>query len=920
VVEVKGEKMRKAITILVLMFVLCSSLSSCKRQKETAKVDTPVESKKEVKDKIINKNPTLPRRSLPDFLFMSKQFESTQIIKLNTRNKSKQVVNNLPYSPKDIIISPDGKRLAFHTYSDRNNGNSFDIYTMDTNGNDLHLTNQNFHLTYTEKGSRYPEYIFAPDSKQLIILDSTKVLNQEEIVYIVANDGSANSQYSSSQPEYTIYQELFEILKVESSLKTMTTDSGASQFGHFFKFNPLRKEYLILRDRTIGVFTWETKNFTPLFTSTDLITQYTWDSAYKNIFYLSNKNETYDLHYFDPVTQKSQELDASSYQFYPKDLVCLNKIRYESYDKKPQFFTNQPDLTFYDLETKQTSLIPSKYAFGGSKIINNQYLFFIRSPGKSDRDFLYLYDCIKKTKLDLTEMVDLINCLDVKLYSNSLYIFHDFGMIKYDLPSKKVTYIPEPDFMNHYSGGSVFYRYSIDNSQILVKNVDTVGIIDQKFQLTQVCAGLFKKNREYYNSPDRYEDRTFFWVSLDEVIYFEHPESKTDLLYFDAANQQTKNLTKEIGNVVTYQVSPDHYNVAFLVDDPINRTNDYSVYITSLVDFQRVKITTFTVLPGMYESFPRNFDFYHFFPLCWTNNSQKLYFNCLDLSEGLLKFYRIKRVDADGKNLSTLYATKIPLYQIQLSPDNQRIVFISDYKQEVAILDIASGNVEVISNLLTKQHCIYPSWSPNEPWIIFYYEENVFYENSTKVDDVTQICVLSINGRVIKQLISKMSIMPLGDLLYPMTILSPQRNIYVYFDAIQEESSAQPPDLVVVYPSNEKQTIKHVTHGYKWAEDGNSLLFIRFDDSAKKNTVSVFDCTKKSLTDVSRDVQQLYDAIWSLDGKQILYAGTDSKTGQIVFKTAQSDGTNQKVLFTLGENPLERPSSIEKIEKLVWLR
>jgi len=99
-----------------------------------------------------------------------------------------------------------------------------------------------------------------------------------------------------------------------------------------------------------------------------------------------------------------------------------------------------------------------------------------------------------------------------------------------------------------------------------------------------------------------------------------------------------------------------------------------------------------------------------------------------------------------------------------------------------------------------------------------------------------------------------------------------------------------------------------------------TLSEICLGEQKNRIPLAIYDFDVKLSSDILVDVYDVYDATWSPDGKQIVYSGNDLVSGQIVFKTSQVDGSNQKVLFTFGENPLERPSSIEKIEKLVWLK
>jgi WD40 repeat protein len=86
------------------------------------------------------------------------------------------------------------------------------------------------------------------------------------------------------------------------------------------------------------------------------------------------------------------------------------------------------------------------------------------------------------------------------------------------------------------------------------------------------------------------------------------------------------------------------------------------------------------------------------------------------------------------------------------------------------------------------------------------------------------------------------------------------------------------------------------------------------------NRIQLYDCNTKQFTTVTKDIFYVFDAAWSPEDTEVLYAGTDMLSGQVVFKVASSDGSTQQLLLTIGENPLEQPSSIADIDELVWLK
>src|SRR3989339_1598532 len=102
--------MRKTISILILMVVLCSSLSSCKKQNIT------------------------PQSKI---LFTAKKKGIMNLVSLDITKKTKKTLSILPYNPEKIKLSSDQKKLAFHTHTFMNGAEKHDIYSMNVNGSNL---------------------------------------------------------------------------------------------------------------------------------------------------------------------------------------------------------------------------------------------------------------------------------------------------------------------------------------------------------------------------------------------------------------------------------------------------------------------------------------------------------------------------------------------------------------------------------------------------------------------------------------------------------------------------------------------------------------------------------------------------------------------------------------------------------------
>ncbi|MCE5224045.1 hypothetical protein LLG10_07690, partial [bacterium] len=131
-----------------------------------------------------------------------------------------------------------------------------------------------------------------------------------------------------------------------------------------------------------------------------------------------------------------------------------------------------------------------------------------------------------------------------------------------------------------------------------------------------------------------------------------------------------------------------------------------------------------------------------------------------------------------------------------------------------------------------------------------------------------------------------------------------------------------------------EESINPITHSFKWAHSKDMLMLFEWADIDNKkgsgyfiyssfyydNSVQLYDCSTKQFTTVTKDIFYVFDAAWSPEDTEVLYAGTDIDSGQVVFKVAKADGSNEQLLLSFGENPLEQPSSIVDIDELVWLK
>jgi Tol biopolymer transport system component len=296
----------------------------------------------------------------------------------------------------------------------------------------------------------------------------------------------------------------------------------------------------------------------------------------------------------------------------------------------------------------------------------------------------------------------------------------------------------------------------------------------------------------------------------------------------------------------------------------------------------------------------------------WANDSKTLYFvSAVPPEEGEENVFgnlAIDQVNADGSNIKPLTDLRFSTYQANLSPNGKQMVYVFELEQELTIAKVDKAGIKKLNSSKVLSYCFRPIWSPNSKLISVYNSGmgyNFLILNDKKVI-LKKVPVVTSNFYLMIEQLKTENYFS-ADSKYVAFIKNYQQIPYL---------SA----LALLKDLKEEIQLKGNITTFRWSPSGNQLLLLESKERDQITQLTLYDCTTSSYTLISQDVQQIFDAVWSPDGKQILYSGTDSKTGQIVFKTSQADGSNQKLLFTFGENPLEHPISIEKIEKLVWLK
>lgn len=401
-----------------------------------------------------------------------------------------------------------------------------------------------------------------------------------------------------------------------------------------------------------------------------------------------------------------------------------------------------------------------------------------------------------------------------------------------------------------------------------------------------------------------------------KLVFLEYGINETELYQYDLTTKKSTNITKELGEVKLFQVSPDQKQVAVLSTNP--EVDTYFVNLISLATVSLIKkITSFPVPQKLGNNLAPNaiYDSAQLYSLVWSPDSQFLYFTSggasRDINGNIINTLVINQVLSDGTGLLQLTDPDKISFQPSLSPDGKQIVYVSGEDLKLNIMNSDGTNKRILDSRNSASEIYQPIWSPDNKQLAY------FQKRSS--DSLFQFSIININGKTIKNFpIAVLYHLPLLKDLHLQNTFSPNAiNI-----AFIKNYRSDPYQSTIIFLKDLKEEIslKGNNIGFRWSPDGNQMLLFEATTNDQLIGIFLYDCSTNSYAPISQDVQQIFDACWSPDGKQILYAGSDSKTGQIVFKASQADGSNQKVLFTFGENPLERPSSIEKIEKLVWLK
>lgn len=441
--------MRKTISILVLVVVLCSILSSC------TKINT-INQKKIISS-------FLPQNKI---LYTNKQIGYTNIVKLNTNTKTKQILSSSPFKTERPIFSPDKKKVVFQTRRGSANSNIWDVYIMNLDGTEL--TNLTKDLTLIQTNNKQIDYLFSPDPKQLLIRETiaTSTINTQTM-HQVNIDSLFVETLQPTHSVFNLLDCLFEKLKKSIPIR-------------------LDDDHFLLKNKNVlGSFNCSTQEFVPIVSFAEPIDDYCLSPDKQFII-------------FNIVTKK----DIQTYLFDIK-LKKTSTIT-------PSFGKNDLQLHIFWLQDEK------KFIYSASEYI-------MKSTKKEKQQFLFLFD------LSTSSTTKLVG-IDTILSRFQSFSDHEFigsyecydgppDLIYFDLETKKIENIQEgheqPNIIRFYVQGENLIVFA--NTGFYIYNVKEEKITQNYINENLVFEKLYGKTNVL--STDQSQ---FYLVTRDKLIFFDN--------------------------------------------------------------------------------------------------------------------------------------------------------------------------------------------------------------------------------------------------------------------------------------------------------------------------------------------------------------------------------------------------------------
>jgi Tol biopolymer transport system component len=910
--------MRKTITILLLIVLLSSGLSSCKKEK---------------------KNFVTPQNKI---LFTAKKKGYTNIVKLDTKTKTKQIISSFPLLPDKIEISTDNKKIAFSvkTIKDERNGiESYDIYTMNPDGSDQALISKTIDLTLSQYDSL--DFTFTPDNQEILLsihyseLIETNNVKGKNKTYLFSLDGKKVERIDETKTESLLLTKSIEVMNWEG------------------KSNQNTLEYLLYDNKTIGIFSWKTKTFSPIIEYPGLINDFSWSPDQKSILFSVKIREEkvkedgeiqkysyFDVYLFDTIKKTTKKIIANSKVNFQSFIWLADHINllYTFDDKITTYPIHHVILVKLNLNTLEKTNLFSPRLNGFFNYISDQKL--LCCDFGIDGGIYYILDLVtnKIEKYPGSEEVN--HCQGPFIHNKNLIVLSEKSLLIFNTDTNqtlsKFNITDKSEDGNHRPHD---FTFSPDQSSFYFVHLNKIYIFDILGKLIHIET-LSLSSFEYTSEGSSFMTGAF--TSPSEITYLEYVNEgsdMSDLYQNDFTSKKITNLTEKVGDLLDYQVSPDQQSVAFLTREFEKNLREVSVMnlsSTTESSSKIIKITSFKPLTDEREeqySELNSLDEPKLLSMLWSTDSQQLYFTSNKVQESdvtdeanNIPYFKknllsIQKVNKDGTDLTVLSDPDHRSFFPALSPDNKQMVFVANEHQLIKQMNSDGSNLHTCYETdpsSSRYNDIYfqPRWLLDDKTIFFILQAS--HEKKFKLMFLDNQEKLILSKDIVVQDRTDYPQYKLYKAFDMNHFCSPNKHLVAYHSRIDLKLNQY--QAVLLKDLKEEIPLKGNIVSFRWSPTGNQLLLLESKEKDQINQLTLYDTSSNTYTSISQDVQQLFDACWSPDGKQILYAGTDSKFGKIVFKTSQADGSNQKLLFIFGENPLEKPNSIEKIEKLVWLK